>query len=395
MLKGKKIILGISASIAAYKAILLLRLLKKEGAEVRVVMTESSKDFVSPLVLSTLSEYPVWSDFHNQNVWNNHVELGLWADAMVIAPATANTISKMASGLCDNILMATYLSAHCPIFIAPAMDEDMFKHPTSTQNLDKLKSFGYQIIQPGNGFLASGLIGDGRLAEPEEIVSVLEELIGRSNELRGKKVLINAGPTQEAIDPVRYITNHSSGKMGIALAEVAYQKGAEVELVLGPTQLRPKFKGINVKTIISADEMLIQMLELFDSSDIVIGAAAVADYKSEEIKSEKFKKKAKDWNLKLVKNPDILGVLGSKKTHQKVIGFALETQDEEINALTKLKAKNLDAIVLNSLKISGAGFSSDTNHVKMFFENGIKKEFPLNLKTQIANQIFDSILELY
>lgn len=395
MLKGKKIILGISASIAAYKAILLLRLLKKEGAEIRVVMTESSKDFVSPLVLSTLSENPVWSDFHTQNVWNNHVELGLWADAMVIAPATANTISKMGSGLCDNILMATYLSARCPIFIAPAMDEDMFKHPTSTQNLDKLKSFGYQIIQPGNGFLASGLIGDGRLAEPEEIVSVLEELIGRSNELRGKKVLINAGPTQEAIDPVRYITNHSSGKMGIALAEAAYQKGADVELVLGPTHLRPKFKGINVKTIISADEMLIQMLELFDSSDIVIGAAAVADYKPEEIKSEKFKKKAKDWNLKLVKNPDILGVLGSKKTHQKVIGFALETQDEEINALTKLKAKNLDAIVLNSLKIYGAGFSTDTNHVIMFFENGIKKEFPLNLKTQIANQIFDSILELY
>ena len=391
MLKGKKIIIGISASIAAYKAILLVRLLKKEGAEVRVIMTSAAKDFVSPLVLSTLSENPVWIDFHTENKWNNHVELGLWADLMVIAPATANTLSKLANGLCDNLLIATYLSARCPIMIAPAMDEDMFKHPSSHLNIEKLISYGNQIVQPGNGFLASGLIGEGRLAEPEEILQAVTAQIGRSEEFRGKKIVINAGPTQEAIDPVRYISNHSTGKMGIALAEAAFLKGAEVELVLGPTHLLPKFPAIKVHHVVSAEEMFAKMQEIFPDCDLFIASAAVADYRSKDISNDKIKKNKANWSIELEKNIDILAHLSSQKTHQIVIGFALETQNETNYALEKLNAKNLDAIVLNSMNDQGAGFGTDTNQVKMFFKDGTISEMGLTSKSEIANQILEEI----
>lgn len=394
MLKGKKIILGISASIAAYKAIFLLRLLKKEGAEVRVVMTDAAKDFVSPLVLSTLSENPVWIDFHSNNVWNNHVELGLWADAMLIAPATANTLSKLANGLCDNVLIATYLSARCPVFIAPAMDEDMFKHPSSSQNIATLQSYGHHILQPGTGFLASGLIGAGRLVEPEEILIFLVENLIRGRQLIGKKVLINAGPTQEAIDPVRYISNHSSGKMGIALAEEAFLMGADVVLVLGPSAYLPKFNSIRVLRVVSAEEMLEKMQNEFENSDIIIASAAVADYRAKHRKDQKIKKSDSDLQIELEKNPDILSLLASQKKHQKIIGFALETEKEDENALEKLRRKNIDAIVLNSLNVEGAGFGTDSNQVKMFFKNGECKEFLLSSKNEIAKQIIDSICKL-
>lgn len=391
MLKGKKIIIGISASIAAYKAILLVRLLKKEGAEVRVIMTSAAKDFVSPLVLSTLSENPVWIDFHTENKWNNHVELGLWADLMVIAPATANTLSKLANGLCDNLLIATYLSARCPIMIAPAMDEDMFIHPSSHLNIEKLISYGNQIVQPGNGFLASGLIGEGRLAEPEEILQAVTAQIGRSEEFRGKKIVINAGPTQEAIDPVRYISNHSTGKMGIALAEAAFLKGAEVELVLGPTHLLPKFPAIKVHHVVSAAEMFAKMQEIFPDCDLFIASAAVADYRAKDISNDKIKKNKANWSIELEKNIDILAHLSSQKTHQIVIGFALETQNETNYALEKLNAKNLDAIVLNSMNDQGAGFGTDTNQVKMFFKDGTISEMGLTSKSEIAKQILEKI----
>lgn len=394
MLKGKKIILGISASIAAYKAIFLLRLLKKEGAEVRVVMTDAAKDFVSPLVLSTLSENPVWIDFQSNNVWNNHVELGLWADAMLIAPATANTLSKLANGLCDNVLIATYLSARCPVFIAPAMDEDMFKHPSSSQNIATLQSYGHHILQPGTGFLASGLIGAGRLAEPEEILIFLVENLIRGRQLIGKKVLINAGPTQEAIDPVRYISNHSSGKMGIALAEEAFLMGADVVLVLGPSAYLPKFNSIRVLRVVSAEEMLEKMQNEFENSDIIIASAAVADYRAKHRKDQKIKKSDSDLQIELEKNPDILSLLASQKKHQKIIGFALETEKEDENAMEKLRRKNIDAIVLNSLNVEGAGFGTDSNQVKMFFKNGESKEFLLSSKNEIAKQIIDSICKL-
>ena len=390
MLKGKKIILGISASIAAYKAIFLLRLLKKEGAEVRVVMTDAAKDFVSPLVLSTLSENPVWIDFHTNNVWNNHVELGLWADAMLIAPATANTLSKLANGLCDNVLIATYLSARCPVFIAPAMDEDMFKHPSSSQNIATLQSYGHHILQPGTGFLASGLIGAGRLVEPEEILIFLVENLIRGRQLIGKKVLINAGPTQEAIDPVRYISNHSSGKMGIALAEEAFLMGADVVLVLGPSAYLPKFNSIRVLRVVSAEEMLEKMQNEFENSDIIIASAAVADYRAKHRKDQKIKKSDSDLQIELEKNPDILSLLASQKKHQKIIGFALETEKEDENALEKLRRKNIDAIVLNSLNVEGAGFGTDSNQVKMFFKNGESKEFLLSSKNEIAKQILSN-----
>lgn len=394
MLKGKKIILGISASIAAYKAIFLLRLLKKEGAEVRVVMTDAAKDFVSPLVLSTLSENPVWIDFQSNNVWNNHVELGLWADAMLIAPATANTLSKLANGLCDNVLIATYLSARCPVFIAPAMDEDMFKHPSSSQNIATLQSYGHHILQPGTGFLASGLIGAGRLVEPEEILIFLVENLIRGRQLIGKKVLINAGPTQEAIDPVRYISNHSSGKMGIALAEEAFLMGADVVLVLGPSAYLPKFNSIRVLRVVSAEEMLEKMQNEFENSDIIIASAAVADYRAKHRKDQKIKKSDSDLQIELEKNPDILSLLASQKKHQKIIGFALETEKEDENAMEKLRRKNIDAIVLNSLNVEGAGFGTDSNQVKMFFKNGECKEFLLSSKNEIAKQIIDSICKL-
>ncbi len=393
VLKGKKIIVGVSASIAAYKSILLVRLLKKVGAEVRVVMTSAAQDFVSPLVLSTLSEHPVWIDFHTNQQWNNHVELGLWADAMIIAPATCNTLSKMANGLCDNLLIATYLSARCPILIAPAMDEDMFKHPSNQENIQKLKSYQNKIIQPNVGYLASGLQGEGRLAEPEEIMETLIHEIGRSKDWEGKKVLITAGPTQELIDPVRYISNHSTGKMGIALAEAAYLKGAKVLIILGPTSLKPAFTNIEVVPVLSANEMLEKTDKAFENCDVLIASAAVADYRPQEIAKEKIKKNSIELEITLEKNPDILSYLSSKKRKQKLIGFALETQNEIFNAKEKLKAKNLDAIVLNSLQVKGAGFGTDTNQVSIFLSNGQSFELPLASKNKIASQLIQLISE--
>ena len=389
MLKGKKIILGISASISAYKSIFLLRLLKKEGAEVRVVMTKSATDFVSPLVLSTLSEHPVWIEFHENGVWNNHVELGLWADVFLIAPATCLTLSKLANGFCDNILVATYLSARCPILLAPAMDEDMFKHASTQQNLQKLREYGNEIIQPAVGFLASGLIGEGRLAEPEDILKYVIVRLNKSTEWEGKRVLINAGPTQEDMDPVRFISNHSSGKMGIALAEAAFMRGAEVQLVLGPTPLKPMYEQIEVVPVRSGQEMYQEMLSRFEEADLVIAAAAVADYRPQEIVSQKIKKKTDDWSLGLVKNVDILMELSKRKSHQKLVGFALETNDEVFHAKQKMEAKKLDAIVMNSLQTQGAGFGGDTNEVVVFCKNGNEKRLGLSTKNKIAEAILE------
>lgn len=393
-LKGKKIILGISASIAAYKSIFLLRLLEKEGAEVRVIMTQASKEFVSPLVLSTFSHHPVWIDFHENNVWNNHVELGLWADAMVIAPASCNTLAKLANGFCDNLLIATYLSARCPVFVSPAMDEDMFKHPSTQQNLEKLKSYGNHIFPVGKGALASGLDGEGRMTEPDQILSFLQLFFSKSQELEGKNLLISAGPTRELIDPVRYISNFSTGRMGIALAEQAKRMGARVSLVLGPTERRPTIELDKLFLVESAIEMQKICAEEFVDTDITIMAAAVADFRLKEISNRKIKKSDQEISLDLVKNPDILAGLGAiKKFHQRVFGFALETDSEEENALKKLKLKNLDGIFLNSLKKEGAGFGTDTNEITGFFSDGRKVEFPMNSKEQIARELLLSILK--
>lgn len=390
MLQGKKIVVGISASIAAYKAILLVRLLKKNGAEVRVIMTQAAKDFVSPLVLSTFSNYPVWIDFHENNVWNNHVELGLWADAFIIAPATCNTLSKMANGMCDNIVIATYLSARCPTFIAPAMDEDMYKHPSTQQNLARLQSYGNHILSVNTGFLASGLHGEGRMAEPEEMLLALVENIGRGNKWQGTKVLISAGPTQEDLDPVRYISNHSSGKMGISLAEAFYLQGAEVTVIAGPMALKPAFSGIHWNKVVSAKEMEEACLREFPNSDWTIMAAAVADYRPAKVASEKIKKKENTLEISLEKTTDILANLGSqKRSHQKLIGFALETENEEVHALDKLQRKKLDAIVLNSLKEPGAGFGLDTNQVQVFHASGERHAFSLKSKEAIAQELLD------
>ncbi|MFL0163301.1 bifunctional phosphopantothenoylcysteine decarboxylase/phosphopantothenate--cysteine ligase CoaBC [Aquirufa salirivi] len=390
MLQGKKIVVGISASIAAYKAILLVRLLKKNGAEVRVIMTQAAKDFVSPLVLSTFSNYPVWIDFHENNVWNNHVELGLWADAFIIAPATCNTLSKMANGLCDNIVIATYLSARCPTFIAPAMDEDMYKHPSTQQNLAKLQSYGNHILSVNTGFLASGLHGEGRMVEPEEILLALVENIGRGSKWQGTKVLISAGPTQEALDPVRYISNHSSGKMGISLAEAFYLQGAEVTVIAGPMTLKPIFSGIHWNAVVSAKEMKEACLREFPNSDWTIMAAAVADYRPATVASEKIKKKGNTLEISLEKTTDILANMGSqKRSYQKLIGFALETENEEVHALDKLQRKKLDAIVLNSLKEPGAGFGLDTNQVQVFHASGERHAFSLKSKEDIALELLD------
>ncbi|RXK46784.1 bifunctional phosphopantothenoylcysteine decarboxylase/phosphopantothenate--cysteine ligase CoaBC [Aquirufa rosea] len=390
MLQGKKIIVGISASIAAYKAILLVRLLKKNGAEVRVVMTNAAKDFVSPLVLSTFSNHPVWIDFHENNTWNNHVELGLWADAFVIAPATCNTLSKMVNGQCDNMVIATYLSARCPVLIAPAMDEDMYKHPSTQQNLRSLQAYGNHVISVNSGFLASGLEGEGRMAEPEEILMKLTELVGRDKGWQGKKVLISAGPTQEAIDPVRYISNYSSGKMGISLAEACYMLGADVSLVLGPTALKPKFSGIKCIPVLSAYEMEQACHQEFLDADLTIMAAAVADYRPWQIAPEKIKKKEEEWVIHLEKTNDILASLGKqKKSNQYVVGFALETENEEAHALEKLQNKHLDAIVLNSLKVPGAGFGTSTNQVQVYSAKGERHLLSLKSKSQIAEELVD------
>lgn len=400
MLKGKKIVLAISGSIAAYKSALLTRLLVKEGATVRIVMSTAALDFITPLTLATLSKHPVAHRYFDptSGAWENHVEIGLWADLMVVAPATANTIAKCAQGLCDNLLTAVYLSAKCPVYFAPAMDLDMYKHPSTQENLKKLLSYGNHIIPAGTGELASGLHGEGRMAEPEEIVSFLENSFQSSADLKGKKVLITAGPTYEALDPVRFIGNHSSGKMGFALARAFAQRGAEVHLVAGPSHIALSSSShIHRYDVQSAQEMYEQAAQLHSQMDICVFAAAVADYRPAEVAKEKIKKTADatDMQLTLVKNTDIAATLGKqKKKNQIHVGFALETENEEQNAQDKLKRKNFDLIVLNSLREAGAGFKHDTNKVNLYFSDNKSRTLGLDTKENIAHEIVEAIIHI-
>ena len=385
------IVLGITAGIAAYKTPQLVRLLTKKEHNVKVILTENAKEFVTPLTLSTVSKNPVLTNFSSpEGNWHSHVELALWADAMLIAPATANTIAKMAHGVCDNLLLATYFSAKAPVFIAPAMDLDMYAHPTVTENLIKLKSFGNHIIPATYGELASGLVGQGRMAEPENIVLFLENALTENLPFKGKKILITAGPTYEAIDPVRFIGNFSSGKMGIALANEAVRQGAEVHLILGPSTEKNIHSQIHLHRVVSAQQMYEAAVTEFPTYDIAILAAAVADYTPETVASEKIKKKGGNLSLTLVPTVDILASLGKIKTTQTLIGFALETENEVANAQTKLEKKNLDAIVLNSLRDAGAGFGTDTNKVT-FITKKTQISFPLKTKEEVAKDILTQI----
>lgn len=395
MLKGKKILLGVTGSIAAYKAAILVRELIKEEAEVRVILSDAASSFITPLTLATLSGNPVLTQFSDAEtgVWNSHVELGLWADAFLIAPATANTIAKMAYGECDSLLLATYLSAKCPVFIAPAMDLDMYQHPSFIQNCTQLKAYGNHIIEANYGALASGLIGQGRMAEPEELVTYLKQFWTNAESLNGMKVLISAGPTQEAIDPVRFISNYSTGKMGFALAETLAKRGAEVTLVAGPTQLKIESKNIEVVNVLSAEEMFVAMSAHFAAAKLVIFAAAVADYTPLHKANQKIKKHENTLTLELVKTKDIAFELGKqKKDHQTLVGFALETNDEEANAKSKMARKNLDFIVLNSLNDVGAGFGHDTNKVTIFSKNNKLLAFPLTSKKELASSIINFVI---
>nr|WP_299173843.1 bifunctional phosphopantothenoylcysteine decarboxylase/phosphopantothenate--cysteine ligase CoaBC [uncultured Allomuricauda sp.] len=397
MLSGKNILLGITGGIAAYKTTFLVRLLIKAGAQVKVVMTQSASSFVSPLTLSTLSKNPVLMDFVNEEdgslSWNNHVELGLWADVMIVAPATANTLSKMAHGTCDNLLMATYLSAKCPVYFAPAMDLDMYKHPSTKVSFEKLESFGNTMIPAESGELASGLHGEGRMAEPEAIVDFLLKDLSKNLPLSGKKVLITAGPTHEAIDPVRFLGNRSSGTMGFELAKQAASLGAHVVLVSGPTNLSVTEENtINLVRVTSAQDMFDACHEYYDDMDVAICAAAVADYRPKHIAAEKIKKKEGDMHIELERNPDILFSLGEKKTNQFLVGFALETENELENAKGKLKRKNLDAIILNSLKDDGAGFGGSTNKITFIDKNLDIKTFALKTKPEVASDIWEEII---
>jgi phosphopantothenoylcysteine decarboxylase/phosphopantothenate--cysteine ligase len=394
ILSGKHILLGITGGIAAYKSASLVRLLKKAGADVKVVMTPESEQFVTPLTLSTLSENPVVSSFTDEEKnWNNHVDLGLWADLMLVAPATANTLSKMASGSANNLLLTTYLSAKCPVYFAPAMDLDMYKHESSKVSIAKLISFGNRFIKPESGQLASGLVGEGRMAEPENIVKFLEKDILSKLPLYGKTVTITAGPTYEAIDPVRFIGNHSSGKMGFELAHQALSFGAEVNLITGPTHLSLTHSNLNRIDVVSAHEMYEATTSYFEKSDIVIAAAAVSDYKPKQQFDKKLKKSENAMQIDLEPTPDILKSLGEKKTHQILVGFALETNDEEKNAKAKLDKKNLDFIVLNSLNDEGAGFKKDTNKIKIITKSEIIR-FETKPKSEVATDIMNFILKI-
>lgn len=395
MLEGKHIVLGITGGIAAYKSVVLLRLLIKRGAEVQVVITPAGKEFITPVTLSALSGKPVISEFFTANTgqWNSHVDIGLWADAMVIAPATASTIGKMANGVADNMLVTTYLSAKAPVFVAPAMDLDMMAHPTTTRNLEQLRRDGCHIIEPEVGELASHLVGKGRMAEPEEIVASLEDFFYSEKSLAGKRVLITAGPTVERIDPVRFISNFSTGKMGYALANEAARRGAEVTLVSGPVNIRPTEKAVDVIPVESAKEMLSACEKSFPEADIAILCAAVADYAPETTESSKIKREKADLStLRLVKNPDIAAHLGRmKKSGQLLVGFALETDNEINNAKAKIERKNLDLIILNSLQNDKAGFGKDTNQVTIIDREGALSDYPAKTKREVAADIFDFI----
>jgi len=397
ILSGKKVLLGVTAGIAAYKTANLVRLFIKSGAEVQVVMTPASKDFITPLTLSTLSKNPVHSTFYDKGdeneLWNNHVELGLWADYMIIAPATANTLSKMTNGVCDNLLLATYLSAKCPVYFAPAMDLDMYKHPSTKQSLDKLQEYRNVMIPATSGELASGLVGEGRMAEPEDIVSFMEKDILSKLPLKQKKVLITAGPTYEAIDPVRFIGNHSSGKMGFCMAKEAANLGAEVFLISGPSHEQVSHSLIHRINVTSAEEMYQASHEHYPTVDIAILSAAVADYRPKNVVAEKIKKKDAALEIELEPTKDILASLGEVKKEQFLVGFALETNDEVENALGKLERKNLDAIVLNSLNDKGAGFATNTNKITFIDKNKQKVPFELKSKEEVATDILNEILK--
>lgn len=399
VLSGKKVLLGISGGIAAYKTASLVRLLIKAGAHVRVVMTPASKDFITPLTLSTLSKNPVYSTFYNEEdenaVWNNHVELGLWADIFLIAPATANTMAKMVNGNADNLLIATYLSAKCPVYFAPAMDLDMYIHPSTKESFEKLQSYGNIMVPAESGELASGLSGEGRMAEPENIVAFLERDLEGKLPLRGKKILITAGPTYEAIDPVRFIGNHSTGKMGYDIANAAANTGAQVILVSGPTHLKAGNDAITVIKVTSAQEMYNACHEHFDAADVVIAAAAVADYRPKHVAAQKIKKGQESFTLELEKTQDVLLSLGEKKNGQMLIGFALETENEIENAKAKIEKKNLDLIVLNSLNDEGAGFGKPTNKVTFIDKDMAIEPLELKSKEEVATDIINKIKERF
>ncbi len=394
MLKGKHIILGVTGSIAAYKAATLTRLLVKEGANVKVVMTPLAKEFITPLTMATLSKSPIMVDFYNpeNGDWNSHVDLGLWADLYLIAPASANTIGKMAGGIADNLLLTTYLSAKCPVMVAPAMDLDMYKHPATQRNLKVLQSFGNIIIEPESGELASGLIGKGRMEEPERIVAFIADYFARQEDFKGKKVVVTAGPTYEKIDPVRFIGNYSSGKMGLAIAEEFAGRGAEVVLVCGPVNLKTSHPAIRRVDVESAAQMYEVTSKEFVNSDVAVLSAAVADFTPKEKADHKIKRGKDDLLLELLPTKDIAAELGRIKTaSQLLVGFALETNDEEVNALSKMQRKNLDMIVLNSLNDKGAGFSVDTNKVTILDKAGNKTVYELKTKLEVAKDIVDQI----
>lgn len=398
MLKGKNILLGISGGIAAYKSVYLLRLLIKAGAQVQVIITPNGKEFITPVTLSSLSGRPVISEFFTANTgqWNSHVDLGMWADAMIVAPATASTIAKMANGVADNMLITTYLSARCPVFVAPAMDFDMMAHPSTTRNIETLRSYGNHIIEATSGELASHLYGKGRMEEPEKIVAVLEAFFASQNDYEGKHIMITAGPTYEKIDPVRFIGNYSSGKMGYALAQVAADRGAYVTLISGPVSLTITHPRVKVVKVESAREMLSAAEQAFETCDIAIMAAAVADYAPETVAEKKIKRETDGIDLiRLKKNPDIAKTLGQKKRPtQKVIGFALETNDAEANAKDKLQRKNLDAIVLNSLTNPGTCFGYDKNQVKVITPSGVVLETGVEDKMKIAEKILTALNDI-
>jgi len=397
VLNGQNVLLGISASIAAYKSAELVRCFVKLGANVRVVQTPSSKEFVTTLTLSTLSKNPVLSTLtkeEDKDVWNNHVEIGLWADIFVIAPASSNTLSKMSSGECDNLLLTTYMSAKCPVFFAPAMDLDMYKHPSTITNIEKLISYGNFLIPPGDGELASGLVGKGRMAEPYEIVSFIIDQLYSNLPLSGKKVLLTAGPTYEAIDPVRFIGNHSSGKMGVALANKLAAMGAMVDLVIGPSNMQTNHPNINRVDVVSSVQMLEACDAVYQKMDIAISSAAVADYKPKSVASSKIKKKDNNLNIDLEPTVDILKHLGDNKKNQILIGFALETDNEEENAKSKIAKKNLDFIVLNSLNDKGAGFKHDTNKISIIDKHNKIQRFELKSKDEVANDIVTHLIKI-